>query len=85
MPDPLDPAGLGLLASEGANRLDVTFGAAGDVTEDGRFMACTGGWDWAPYSTTATAQADPTFSRGILRDVYLVPVRTGGAALEVLV
>ena len=40
----LDAAELGLVA--GANRLDVTFGL-GDVAEDGRFMACTGGWDWA--------------------------------------
>ena len=42
----LDPEAVGLLPGQALNnRLDVTFGA-GDVPEDGRFMACTGGWDW---------------------------------------
>lgn len=42
---PLDPTNMGLVAGAGANRLDITFGVD-DVAEDGRFMACTGGWDW---------------------------------------
>ena len=33
---------------EGSNDLVVSFDPA--LTVDGRFMACTGGWDWAPYS-----------------------------------
>jgi hypothetical protein len=40
----LDAVALGL-RDGGGNRLDVTFGVE-DVAEDGRFMACTGGWDW---------------------------------------
>ena len=43
----LDAVGTRLAAGAGANRLDVVFGV-GDVAEDGRFMACSGGWDWAP-------------------------------------
>ena len=37
------------------------------------FMQCTGGWDWAPYSNTTTADGkEATFSRGIWKAVYLV-------------
>lgn len=38
-------------------------------------MACTGGWDWAPYSDTSQEGA-ATFSRGIWKPVYLVRVKT---------
>ena len=67
---------VGALLKPTGNALRVAFAASTDALNfEGRFQACSGGWDWAPYSTTATAQADPTFSRGMLRDVYLVPVR----------
>ena len=36
----------------------------------GRWMACTGGWDWAPYSSSAQAGA-PTFSYGLWKSVYV--------------
>ena len=80
----LDPAELGLVA--GQNRLDVTFGV-GDVAEDGRFMACTGGWDWAPYSYTSTNSSGETsgpavtFSKGIWKSVYLVEVPAATLAI----
>ena len=32
----------------GSNTLTVTFER--DIANAGRFMACSGGWDWAPYS-----------------------------------
>ncbi|KAH8056114.1 beta-mannosidase [Aureococcus anophagefferens] len=32
------------------NVVEVAFAPGEDV--GGRFMACTGGWDWAPYSHT---------------------------------
>ena len=67
---------VGHLLKRTANVLRVAFAASTNALNfEGRFQACSGGWDWAPYSTTATAQADPTFSRGIVRDVYLVPVK----------
>jgi beta-mannosidase len=84
---PLDPAELGLVAGGAQNRLDVTFGV-GDVAEDGRFMACTGGWDWAPYSYTttnssgATSGSAVTFSKGIWKSVYLTEVPAGGLAIS---
>ena len=45
----------------GANTLEVVFNRS--ISCDGRWMACTGGWDWAPY--TATRQDGiATFSKG---------------------
>jgi beta-mannosidase len=81
----LDAAALGL-RDGGGNRLDVTFGVE-DVAEDGRFMACTGGWDWAPYSYTSTnssaasSGSAATFSKGIWKSVYLSVVPAGTAAI----
>jgi hypothetical protein len=63
-------------AGAGANRLDVTFGLE-DVAEDGRFMACTGGWDWAPFSYTTTNSSGKTtgpantLSKGLWKSVYV--------------
>eukprot|EP01062_Namystynia_karyoxenos_P017405 TRINITY_DN163_c0_g1_i1.p1 TRINITY_DN163_c0_g1~~TRINITY_DN163_c0_g1_i1.p1 ORF type:complete len:1043 (+),score=341.75 TRINITY_DN163_c0_g1_i1:110-3130(+) len=55
----------------GSNRLEVTFDKA--IECDGRWMACTGGWDWAAYTTT-TQEGAQTFTKGIWKHVYLVPV-----------
>ena len=54
---------------DAVNVLEVAFDSTIDV--EGRFMACTGGWDWAPYTTTHNADAR-TFSKGIWKNVYLV-------------
>ena len=59
----------------GNNTLTVTFD--GSIDCDGRWMACTGGWDWAPYTTTKSAYG-PTFSKGIWRSVYLAEISTVG-------
>lgn len=82
----LDPAEVNLVRGSGANRLDVTFGLD-DVAEDGRFMACTGGWDWAPYSyTTSNSSANTTgpantLSKGLWKSVYLIEVPRGSVAI----
>jgi beta-mannosidase len=66
----------------GRHTLQVAFDPRIDV--DGRFMACTGGWDWAPYTSTyqrggggksepQTSQA-ATFTLGITKSVYVVNV-----------
>eukprot|EP00659_Diplonema_papillatum_P007975 gene7975-12244_t len=61
------PVGAYINAS-GSNLVEVTF----DHSEcDGRFMACTGGWDWAPYSTVYLDGA-ATLSYGIWKSVYVV-------------
>lgn len=60
----------------GDNVLRVIFSA--DIKCDGRWMACSGGWDWAPYTTTKQEGAR-TFTKGIWKSVYLVGV--SGAAI----
>eukprot|EP01064_Diplonema_japonicum_P006410 TRINITY_DN1425_c2_g4_i1.p1 TRINITY_DN1425_c2_g4~~TRINITY_DN1425_c2_g4_i1.p1 ORF type:complete len:908 (+),score=174.77 TRINITY_DN1425_c2_g4_i1:40-2763(+) len=66
---------LSTIGRTGVNTLEVTFDGA---ELDGRWMACTGGWDWAPYSGTTNQGAD-TFSYGIWKSVYFVLV--GQAAI----
>ena len=43
-------AQVGLRSGVGSNRLEVIFGHGQDVAEDGRFMACTGGWVGCRYA-----------------------------------
>ena len=62
--------------------LTVSFDPA--INTDGRFMACSGGWDWAPFPgapVTADTGAK-TYSRGIWKSVYLVRVAKDSAAIE---
>ena len=67
---PLD--GTLLQAGVGANTLTVEFDPSIDC--QGRWMACTGGWDWAPYTNTKSADGKATFSKGIWRSVYIAEV-----------
>ena len=64
------PLTAGMLQA-GDNELAVTFDNS--IFCDGRWMACTGGWDWAPYSTTEQEGIN-TFSKGIWKSVYVVEV-----------
>jgi beta-mannosidase len=66
----------------GANALSVTFDPAVQTTE-GRWMACSGGWDWAAYSYNSSMgqSADGpslarTLSSGLWRSVYVISVRS---------
>lgn len=52
-------------------RVDFTVSSPSTNSTGGRFMACTGGWDWAPFSNTYEGK-DHTFSRGLWRTVYTV-------------
>lgn len=48
-----------------------------DVRNDeGRYAACSGGWDWAQYSNTFTPGGLPWLSFGVWKSVYLVEVST---------
>jgi len=60
--------------ASGENNLTVTFDST--IQCDGRWMACTGGWDWAPYTQTSQEGA-ATFTRGIWKSVYVTTVETG--------
>mmetsp|Transcript_13513 Transcript_13513/g.24201 ORF Transcript_13513/g.24201 Transcript_13513/m.24201 type:complete len:984 (-) Transcript_13513:1826-4777(-) len=44
------------------------------VDEEGRFMACSGGWDWAPF-TEVRKRGIHTMSLGIWKSVYVVAAR----------
>ena len=61
------------------NTLEVIFDQ--DIDVKGRFMACSGGWDWAPYTTTYNCLGTKVFTLGLWKDVYLVPIAPGTAAL----
>eukprot|EP00931_Biecheleriopsis_adriatica_P063878 TRINITY_DN38765_c0_g1_i1.p1 TRINITY_DN38765_c0_g1~~TRINITY_DN38765_c0_g1_i1.p1 ORF type:complete len:936 (-),score=124.19 TRINITY_DN38765_c0_g1_i1:136-2943(-) len=67
--------------TQGKNVLTVTFD---DTSTGGRFMACSGGWDWGPYSTTY-ADGDHTFTKGIWKSVYIVSFPKAAAAITHLV
>ena len=60
------------------NELSVVFLPSTDAANNGaRFMACSGGWDWAPYTGTVLSNGNEqsrTFTKGIWKTVYLVPV-----------
>jgi hypothetical protein len=71
---PLDAAELVSAADIGAaHELTVAFDTSIDC--GGRWMACTGGWDWAPYSYTKQGGAN-TFTKGIWKSVYVTTVES---------
>jgi len=79
---PLPAAVVGLRIA--GNRLEVVFDDA--IVLNGRFMACTGGWDWAFYSNTfrdnePTTGRAATVTRGIWKSVYLVHVPAASVAI----
>ena len=67
------------------NQLTVSFDPSIDMSA-GRFMGCSGGWDWAPYSNARDPGSGlPTFTKGVWKSVYLVPVNVNSAAITSLV
>eukprot|EP01047_Picozoa_sp_COSAG01_P000930 COSAG01_NODE_19_length_39011_cov_38.134968_4_plen_160_part_00 len=52
------------------------------LNDEARWMACSGAWDWAPYTATYNSAKAHTFTKGIWKSIYLVGVPEGGAALE---
>eukprot|EP01043_Picozoa_sp_COSAG02_P081514 COSAG02_NODE_19955_length_856_cov_0.759577_1_plen_256_part_01 len=63
-----------LLSPATSHELSVTFDNAVDT--HGRYMGCSGGWDWAPMSIEwmVTPDRSPTFSFGIWKSVSLLAV-----------
>ena len=47
---------------------------------DRRWMACSGGWDWAPYTLTRREGAN-SFSYGLWKSVYVVSTKTAASPL----
>ena len=77
---PLEESVLAEAGADGTHELSVAFDPAIDCA--GRWMACTGGWDWAPYTNTAQ-DGIPTFTKGIWKSVSVVTV--GSAAITAVV
>ena len=74
----------------GLNTITVVFQSEMNT---GRYMACSGGWDWAPYSNTKTATGvmgdgsndtttEPTFTKGIVKSAYLAFTAPASAMIE---
>jgi beta-mannosidase len=55
------------------HNLTISFVPAKNV--DGRFTACSGGWDWAPYAREQDAQGTQMFTLGIVKPVSIISVR----------
>lgn len=56
------------------NYMTITFDP--QINTRGRFMACSGGWDWAPYSKAAEVSCSSrrVLTFGIVRPIYLIQV-----------
>ena len=55
--------------------LEISFDP--EIDTNGRFMACSGGWDWAPYSRTLDVRGlSGVLSFGIYKPVYVMEVHT---------
>lgn len=68
-----------------ANQVVVSFDNTIDMS-DGRYMSCSGGWDWAPYSNLRDPKSGlPTFTKGIWKSVYIVSMESTTAAITSLV
>jgi len=67
------------LLVNGENKITVIFEAGRPTNSlENRFMGCSGGWDWAPYSETHT------LSKGIYKSVYLATVSPLGIITNVV-
>jgi hypothetical protein len=72
-----------LLSGGGRNELQLIFPPSNHtLNTEARWMACSGAWDWAPYTATYNDQKAHTMSKGIWKSVYLVGVPDGEAALQ---
>ena len=65
----------GLLGAAGGDELTVVFDDS--ITTEGRYMDCSGGWDWAPYSYVRDGDGNPAFTKGIWK-VRLPVTRSHG-------
>ena len=63
-----------LKKSPSHHKLEISFPRETPLHCDGRWMGCTGGWDWAPYTDTFQEEQVHTFTYGVWKSVYLVGV-----------
>ena len=59
------------------NTIQVTFPVSNNTINDqSRYMACSGAWDWAPYTSTYNSFGSHSMTKGIWKNVYIVTVST---------
>jgi beta-mannosidase len=71
---------IGPFLTSGQNTLSVRFDRSIDT--GGRFMAASGGWDWAPYSRMRDRGGRLEWTRGIVGSVYLAATAVGTVAID---
>lgn len=54
--------------------LTITFDPS--IPVNGRFTACSGGWDWAPYVKSQDVQGKRDYTFGIVKPIYLVAIQS---------
>lgn len=57
---------------QGLRTCNLTITFHPDITTQGRFQACSGGWDWAPYTRTGDERGSRTFTFGIWKPLYII-------------
>jgi len=63
-------------AESDVHSLTVTFGTNDpNLYTNGRFMACSGGWDWAPYTQVFDEERRRAYTLGIVQPIYLLHPR----------
>ena len=70
------------LLVNGQNTLSIRFDRSIDT--GGRFMGCSGGWDWAPYSRMRDSGGRAEWTRGITGSVYLAVTDATAMAIDAL-
>lgn len=60
-----------LSSTRTTHQLVITFDPT-IATSDGRFSACSGGWDWSLYSRAGDERGSRVFSFGIFQPIYVV-------------
>lgn len=70
-PESSSALGRDLLSSSPViHQLSITFDPS--IATDGRFMACSGGWDWAPYSRAGDERGSGVWTFGIVKPIYVI-------------
>lgn len=54
---------------------DLTISFDPSKKVNGRFTACSGGWDWAPYAREEDAQGKQMFTLGVVKPVSIIGIR----------
>ena len=57
-------------------RHNLTIAFDPSIHVNGRFSACSGGWDWSPYTKAKDAQQLQMFTLGIVKPIYIIGIRS---------